>query len=34
LSLARGRRFGLLLNLVAFVTPLNGASVRNTVIHL
>ncbi len=32
LSLARGRRFGLLI--VAFVTPLNGASVRYTVIHL
>jgi len=34
LSLARGRRFGLPMNLVAFVTPLNGASVRYTVIHL
>jgi hypothetical protein len=33
LSLARGRRFGLLMNLVAFVTPLN-VSVRYTVIHL
>jgi hypothetical protein len=34
LSLARGRRFGLRMNLVAFVTPLNDASVRYTVIHL
>ncbi len=33
LSLARGRRFGLLMNVVAFVSLLN-ASVRYTVIHL